>query len=350
MPTSCSHYFQQALIGAQRCGLDVDAVMADTSLRRDQVQDPRWRGNVSQLAKLVETVVAVLGDEFMGYASMRSKPGTFAMMTNCMIYESSLEQAMRKGILFYTLFTDAIAMSLTEDDREATWTVHLADPALDPAHYFIEFWLSIWYRLLAWLVGQTPRLTAVDLDYPADPDSRDELALLFGITPTFDAPTTALRFEASSLRLPVVRSRQDLKAFLATTPLGVMTTPASDDDVARKVRQIIRVGGREPVKFPSLREVAAQLYLTEQTLRRRLQAENTSFREIKKDIRRSVAEKLLIETNLPVHDISDMAGYAEPRSFVRAFQEWTGISPTGFRRRAKPPTSRSLAYYSSRAC
>ena len=112
----------------------------------------------------------------------------------------------------------------------------------------------------------------------------------------------------------------------------------------------MRVGGREPVKFPPLREVAAQLYLTEQTLRRRLQAENTSFREIKKDIRRSVAEKLLIETNLPVHDISDMAGYAEPRSFVRAFQEWTGISPTAFRRRAKPPTSRSRAHCSSRAC
>jgi len=344
MPTSCSHYFRQALVGAQRCGIDVDVVMADAGLCREQIEDPRWRGEMRQLARLVETIVAVLGDEFMGYACARSKPGTFAMMTNCVIYEPSLEHAMRKGVLFYSLFTDAIKMSLATDDHEATWTVQLADPALDPAHYFVEFWLSIWYRLWGWLVGQPPRLTAVDLRYWAGPENRDELSLLFGIAPTFGAPTTALRFDASCLRLPVIRSRQDLKDFLATTPLGVMTPPASDVDMARHVKQIIRVTGHQPIQFPSLREVAAQLYLTEQTLRRRLQAEHTSYRQIKQTIRRGVAEKLLCETDLPVQDISEMAGYAEPRSFVRAFHEWTGISPTGFRRRAQPTTTRPLAY------
>jgi AraC-like DNA-binding protein len=335
MPTSCSHYFREAIAGARRRGVDVDAVLAEVGLTHAQLEDPEWRGDLTLLARIVQLTVEALNDEFMGYASQRSKPGTFAMMTHCVIHEPSIEQAMRKGVLFYCLFTDALEMSIDVDDTGGSWTLRLARPELDPAHYFEEFWLSIWFRLWGWLAGEPPALQAVEFAYSTEPSVRTELGLLFRHEPTFDAAATVLRFDHGFLHRPIVRSRQDLKEFLAHTPLGVMTPTPQEMQMAQRVKSLVHVPVHGPAEFPSFSEVAAKLYLTEQTLRRRLQAEATSYREIKQTIRRDVAERMLRETDLPVHEVSELAGYSEPRAFMRAFQDWTGLTPATFRRRER---------------
>jgi AraC-like DNA-binding protein len=332
MPTSCSHYFREAIAGARRRGVDVEAVLAQVGLTHDQLEDPAWRGDLTLLARVVQLVVEALGDEFMGYAPARCNPGAFAMMTHCVIFEPSMEQVMRKGVLFYSFVTDEIEMSIDVDDSGGRWTVRLARPELDPAHYFLEFWLSIWFRLWGWLAGEPPALQAVEFDYTPGPGVRTELGLLFRKEPVFDAPVTSLRFDPAFLRRPVVRSRQDLKTFLADTPLGVMTPTPAELEMGQRVKSLIRVPEFGPAEFPPFSQVAAKLYLTEQTLRRRMQAENTSYRAIKQTIRRDVAERMLRETDLSVHDVSRMAGYSELRAFVRAFQDWTGMTPATFRR------------------
>jgi AraC-like DNA-binding protein len=332
MPTSCSHYFREAIAGASRCGVDVDAVLGEIGLGHEQIQDPQWRGDLRLLARIVQLVIDALGDEFMGYLPGRSKPGTFAMMTNVVIVESSIEQAIRKGSLFYSFVTDAVEMSLELDDAGGSWTVRLARPELDPSRYYLEFWLSIWFRFWGWLAGEPLRLRAVNLDYEPGPGNRGELGLLFGIAPTVNASVVSLSFDAAFLRRSVVRTRQELKDFLAETPLGVMTPIPGGPDVAGRVKALVRPRDREALQFPAFRDVAAQLYLTEQTLRRRLQAERTSYRAIKQVIRQDAAERMLRDTDVPVRVISELTGYSEARAFVRAFHDWTGMSPTAYRR------------------
>lgn len=337
MPTSCSHYFREAVAGAARAGVDTDALLAAVGLRRERIEDPAWRGDLTVLARLVQLIVEALDDEFMGYARARSTPGTFAMMTHCAIGEDSVEQAIQKGVLFYSLVTEAVQMSFDTHPGGGTWTVSLARPERDPEHYFVEFWLSIWFRLWSWLAGETPDLVAVELAHPAGAGNRDELALLFGRAPVFDAPRTSLTVDTAFLRRPLIRSRQDLKDFLGAAPLGVMTPLAERPDAARRVRAMVRVRGREPIEFPPFADLAARMYLTEKTLRRRLRAESTSYRAIKREIRQDVAERLLRETDAPVQEVSRLSGYSEPRAFIRAFGEWTGQSPTAFRQAPARP-------------
>lgn len=52
-----------------------------------------------------------------------------------------------------------------------------------------------------------------------------------------------------------------------------MTPIPGGPDVAGRVKALMRPREREALQFPAFHDVAAQLYLTEQTLRRRLQAE-----------------------------------------------------------------------------
>ncbi len=78
---------------------------------------------------------------------------------------------------------------------------------------------------------------------------------------------------------------------------------------------------------PHIQTVAAQLGVSERTLRRRLSEEATSFRQILVDARLAVAHELLKTTNLNVSAVAWRSGYAEPSSFVRAFSRSFGYPP-----------------------
>ncbi|QSQ23262.1 helix-turn-helix transcriptional regulator [Pyxidicoccus parkwayensis] len=71
-------------------------------------------------------------------------------------------------------------------------------------------------------------------------------------------------------------------------------------------------------------------------LRRRLQAEGRTFREVVEALRLEKARHLLAEDSLNVAGIAQRVGYSDARALRRAFQRWTGMSPGRYRR--SPPS------------
>jgi AraC-like DNA-binding protein len=333
MPTSCSHYFAETIRGAQRVGIDPDVLLSSVGLTRAQVFDPQWRGDVSKLAQLVQMVWFALDDEFMGLVGKKAKPGAFAMMTHVALQSSSLESAIRKGTLFYSLFTDGIRMSLDPDGEDMKFTVEFRHPEFDPEHYFLEFWLTIWYRLTGWLGGSLPPLKKATFAYPRPIKYFEEFKHMFRCSYEFDAANTALYFEREYLSQPIVRTREELKQFLSMAPLGFMMVPGDENSLSRRIRTMLHAQSGVPYELPSIANVAEQMQMTEQTLRRRLKRESTSYRMIKEVIRRDFAVQKLMESTVPIQEIAFQLGYSEPRAFTRAFREWTGFSPAQYRDR-----------------
>ncbi|WP_218837256.1 AraC family transcriptional regulator [Pseudothioclava arenosa] len=66
-------------------------------------------------------------------------------------------------------------------------------------------------------------------------------------------------------------------------------------------------------------------------IQRILQANGTSFSQMKEDVRQSVSEDLLSNTTLPISQIALQVGLSGPAALDRAFRRWTGKTPTGFR-------------------
>ncbi|MFL0278121.1 AraC family transcriptional regulator [Mycobacterium sp. SMC-19] len=331
MATSCAYYFQQTLHSAQRHGIDPDDLLAEIGLDKDRVFDPSWRGDVELLARLVQLMWFALDDEFMGFLARPARPGTFAMMTYGIITEPSLEAALRKGVLFYQLITDAMTMSLDGDRQQLRLSIEFASLDLDPSHYFLEFWATIWYRLIGWLAGSLPPLTAATFSYPRPVAYADELRYIFRCPHYFDSDATSVIFDREFLQQPVVRSRAELKKFLAAAPLGFMSTPADENSISRRVKTTLLAARSLPLTFPPLNSVAHQMSMAESTLRRRLSEESTSYREIKENIRRDLAVQRLLGSSVPVEEIGRLVGYSEARAFTRAFKQWTGHSPGAYR-------------------
>ena len=83
---------------------------------------------------------------------------------------------------------------------------------------------------------------------------------------------------------------------------------------------------------PGIEEVAARLNVDERTLRRKLAAEGTSYRQLTDEVRSTIATELLTEGQLTVEEVAVRLGYNDAAAFSRAFKRWTGRRPGSIRR------------------
>lgn len=75
--------------------------------------------------------------------------------------------------------------------------------------------------------------------------------------------------------------------------------------------------------------VAAALGISVATLRRRLEGEGASFRELRARTLNAVARSLLRQGR-SVAEVAETLDFADFRSFSRAFKHWNGVTPAGF--------------------
>jgi AraC-like DNA-binding protein len=88
---------------------------------------------------------------------------------------------------------------------------------------------------------------------------------------------------------------------------------------------------------PTLEQIAPRLHMSSRTLRRRLDEEGTSFRQILGEVRRELASRYLMEGRLSVGEIAFLLGFSEPSAFHRAFKQWTGHAPHAYRALQESP-------------
>ena len=328
MATIDRYYFHVCTDGARRRGVDVDHLLRAAGIAPAQLHDPAWRGDVDAMARLVRSIWRALGDEYMGYTAHAMPLGAFAFACEVALAGPSVADGLRRAIRFYNLASQDIHTVAHDSHDRLAIAVRFAEPQRDPTHYFSEFWLIIWHRLACWLAGETVPMLEARFDYPRPDGYFEEFKYLFPCPRVFDATDRAIAMDAHALRAPVRRSRDELAEMLRDAPLAMMSIPASDRTLSRKVRLML-------AQDPALGAdgVAQALTLHPDTLRRRLRSEGSSLTTIRENVRRDAATRALAGTGRSVEAIAAALGYAEPRSFTRAFHAWTGMSPSRYRAR-----------------
>ncbi len=74
-------------------------------------------------------------------------------------------------------------------------------------------------------------------------------------------------------------------------------------------------------EFPSAPAIAKTLHMSERTLRRRLEAENTSYQTIVNDVRNHLARQYLADTDLSVADVGALIGFEDLSNFRQALPQ-----------------------------
>ena len=105
---------------------------------------------------------------------------------------------------------------------------------------------------------------------------------------------------------------------------------AAAPNLIDELRQILRT--KLPRGRCSANEIARHLGLHKRTLNRHLKAVGAGgFRTIADEVRFEVARHLVTDTDIPLVQVSAALDFSEPAAFTRAFQRWSGVSPSRLR-------------------
>lgn len=284
-------------------------------------------------------VARELDDEFFGLDTRRMKPGSFALLAHALAACPTLGQALRLAARGFNCFFDDLHTALAVSGREARWVLSHRDGAqadADARRFADETLLVMLHGLACWLAGARVPVARLEMAH-ARPAHADEYRRMFSPELRFDAPRTLLAFDARVLAQRVAVDAAALQAFLRDAPQSVFLKQVADAHAAfgERLRRRLRRAGTH---WPTLEAVAAELGLSPATLRRRLAAEGSGWRQLKDELRHERAQALLAEGRLSVAEIASRLGYEEVSAFHRAFRQKTGLTPAFWRRAKMAPS------------
>ena len=150
----------------------------------------------------------------------------------------------------------------------------------------------------------------------------------FEIPIVFNAPRNSFIGPREATALPLASAGNEVADIFVRQCSRLLTERDETPSCASQVRHILADRNDGCI---SEHEVAKKLHMSSRTLRRRLSAEDTSFREIYDDMRNGMAIAYLTETRLPILEIGLMLGFDDVANFRRAFRRWNNCSPQAFR-------------------
>lgn len=317
------------------------AVLTEAQIDASLLTQPAARVPAAAFARLWMAVARVLDDEFFGLDTRRMKVGTFAMLCHALAGQPTVGAALQQALRGFGLFFDDIAASLRVAGGTATLQIdnriaagRSDDDARDARRFADETLLVMLHGLLCWLAGRRVPLTRLDWAHPA-PAHADEYRRMFSPLQRFDAPATAVQFDARVLAAAATVNAASLKVFLRDAPQSVFLKQVVATGLGDRVRRLCRAALDRGDAAPTLARLAEDLRLSPATLRRRLEGEGASWGRLKDEVRRDLALQLLAEGALSVGDIAARLGFDDASTFYRAFRKWTGSAPGAWRSAAR---------------
>jgi AraC-like DNA-binding protein len=127
-----------------------------------------------------------------------------------------------------------------------------------------------------------------------------------------------------------ISENSDAYTFAQNLCLNLMTKiPDNSLSIIDKIRRILLSA---PIGTLTADDVAAAMFITKRTLQRRLEKEDTTYREVLNKLHSELALKYLREPDQTIESIATLLGYFDTAAFRKAFHRWFGKSPREFKR------------------
>lgn len=340
-----SDYARTLLQTVADSGGDRAALMAELSIQ-DAELAPGLAFSALKYGTLYQRVMQVMQDECFGmFSGGKVRLGSFRLLCLTVIQCSNLRQAIMRAGEFCEICRGFLVRSRLSEPAPGIARVEMCGISSVSADEFdamvrsatpnqVRTSLAVWQRFNSWLIGREIPLLGLYFSFSC-PDEFREMAECYPAQLHFDQPFTGFEFDAGFLDAPVVQNQDTLMDFVRSAPYHLVISDSSQQSLKAKVRAILSkdVSGSQP----SAEAVASRLNLSVTTLRRKLQAEQTSYQRLKDECRLEAAFHYLSCPELSNACIAERLGFDETSAFFRAFKKWTGVTPGDYRKGLEKP-------------
>ncbi|MDR6178005.1 MULTISPECIES: AraC family transcriptional regulator [unclassified Pseudomonas] len=319
----------EALAGlCRRSGLAPDTLLAADGVQLSNLLLGRERLSAPSFGQLWYRLAQRFDDEFFALGPRPLPAGSFAFLCQSTRLQPTLGDALRQSVDFLRL-TLGVDLRLQRNGEQVT--LRLAPGSLPGSFAVFTLWLIL-HGLACWLVGR--RLPLEEIRQIAEEPPAELLAdyrQRFGSRLSFARGEDCLVLNAAVLGLPIRRTAADARRFIAAAPGNLLVHYRDDASLIARIRTLLRTCA--PEDWPDAVSLAEALGLAPATLRRQLAASGQTYQGLKDERRCRLACRQLDQGALPLDELALRLGFADPRSFQRAFRKWTGLSPLGYRQR-----------------
>lgn len=328
LPTVSSQFISDWLAALRT--LCSDAQMASLVKRAGLVADhaqPHGRVTLDQIVRLYQMAATETGDEMMGLWSRPIRPRALQHLLTSVREAKSLPSALYRFSTFWNLLLDDYQFELSETEHALLLTLRPQEPVLQPQPFGHMLILKLAHGLLSWLAGHEVPVQSVAFAF-ARPEFEQDYAIIFPAPFQFGQPATAIAFDPRRLGPVIARSTSDLDRFLQNAPRDWIFTRSREHTQSLRVRTYL---GQTDWETATLGDAARAMNMTPRTLIRRLNTDGTSFQAIKDALRRDIAIRDLQDGRKSIEAIAHDVGFSSAANFHRAFQRWTGSTPSSYR-------------------
>jgi AraC-like DNA-binding protein len=281
-----------------------------------------------QMEVLSGAAMQELDDEALGAFSRRLPWGSYGMLARASITSPDLGMALRRWCRHHALLAPDITLRLVVEGDCAAITIEEQQIGAVGEFALVHVLRNI-HGLACWYIDSRIPLQSASFPFAAPPHA-DAYALMFPGPLQFYAAQASIRFDARYLALPLRRDEKALNQMLQRAlPLTVLQY-RRDRLLVQQVRQALAAW---PDQAHRADGIAALLNISARTLHRQLKEEGASLQALKDEVRFERAKDLLNRSNKPVKQVATAAGFKNEKSFTRAFRQWSGETPGGFRMR-----------------
>ena len=325
-------YVVKLLEGVRSKGLNINNLLEDSGISSSLLKSPNVRVSFKQLAHLSTNLIDHLNDECFGLLDKPQRRGTFKLMCQSSICADTIGEALKLCAEFQNLLENTWSHEIIEEGEYTTYRLAARKGVRLKHRIALEYHYSTLYRTLCWMSNSQLPLEQVQLTVK-EPESTQRYRFMFYDAPiVFNHRDSGLVFSQKAMASENVRDKRELKTFLKQTPLTFLTQTVPAENISGRMRTYIERRLLRNNQLPSIEDAALHVNMKPQTFRRRLSEENTTFSELKAETRRDLAINLILDSDNNVSRVSELLDFSEPSAFIRAFKQWTGLTPNNYRK------------------
>jgi len=316
---------------ASEKGLDLPKALQKSGLDYSELMPPQKSIELTKACKLMNYFRLLTQDEYYGQMNKPVPLGSLRLILLSLVHLQTMGQALERLLDFINILGSNYHYVLRQAGSQASLEMRLED-GKTPSHVSaIDFQLCFTFRLMGWLIDEAVAPHQITLSSSA-PDYQDIYQHIYlGAPILFEHPTNSFSFDSSYLNKSIVQTEATSERYVKRAPFNLLLPLSLEGKITQLVKQEIRAALVHQLEASTLEGVAEKLNYNPQTLRRRLQKEGASYYDLKLQVRRDIAVHHLKSEELSVEAIAEKVGYTEASAFVRAFKQWTGLTPLQFR-------------------
>ncbi|MGX5698057.1 AraC family transcriptional regulator ligand-binding domain-containing protein [Acinetobacter kookii] len=317
--------------GMRKAGIDVDPKLQSIGLRADAL-DPSsiiHPGLEWDVLKVIGQDVAPEKGLFIGQHYALAGYGPLLML---LVSSENIRTALEQGIRYQTLThltgvlslkykAQKVALCYAPEDLNSKLGLLRAQCEISGTYKFIQDL----YKMMGLSI---PRMH-IELPF-AQPENQQALDIYqeyYGAELQFAAESAEFWFDDAVLDVQIPSADKMTFNLYESKCIAELERLKGDESVPALVQRVQDYLELQEGGMPSMAETAQALQIPERTLRHQLQQVQSSYKQIREQLIKDKALRLMEYKEYSIEMIAELLGYSEPAAFNHAFKRWFGHSP-----------------------